>query len=157
MDIKEYAKTSKIPLKTLRWIARNEFISDPLTDNDLIGLKLTETLWGLHEFLRPQLHRKNIKDRKALLDTCDLETKWERYVYSRFMNLEPNQRIFMRFLIPEIELTFRFKMSAFDIIKLYRVRKRVHRAKERQAQNLQHEIMEKSNNDPEKSEIVVTK
>ena len=73
------------------------------------------------------------------------------------MNLEPDQRIFMRYLIPEIELTFRFKMSAFDIIKLYRVRKRVHRAKERQAQNLQHEIMEKSNNDPEKSEIVVTK
>jgi hypothetical protein len=146
MDIKEYAKTSKIPLKTLRWIARNEFISDPLTDNDLIGLKLLETLWGLHEFLRPQLHRKNIKDRKALLATCDLETKWERYVYSRFMNLEPDQRIFMRYLIPEIELTFRFKMSDFDIRKLYRVRKRVHRAKERQAQNLQNEIMGKSNN-----------
>ena len=157
MDIKEYARTSKIPFKTLRWMERIKIVSNPLIDNERIGLELIEKVWGLHEFLRPQLHRKNIKDRKALLDTCDLETKWERYVYSRFMNLEPDQRIFMRYLIPEIELTFRFKMSAFDIIKLYRVRKRVHRAKERQAQNLQNEIMGKSNNDPEKSEIVVTK
>jgi DNA-binding transcriptional MerR regulator len=157
MDIKEYAKTSKIPLKTLRWMERIKIVSNPLIDNERIGLELIEKVWGLHDFLRPQLHRKNIKDRKALLDTCDLETKWERYVYTRFMNLGPDQRIFMRYLIPEIELTFRFKMSAFDIIKLYRVRKRVHRAKERQAQNLQHEIMEKSNNDPEKSEIVITK
>ena len=157
MDIKEYARTSKIPFKTLRWMERIKIVSNPLIDNERIGLELIEKVWGLHEFLRPQLHRKNIKDRKALLDTCDLVTKWERYVYTRFMNLEPDQRIFMRYLIPEIELTFRFKMSDFDIRKLYRVRKRVHRAKERQAQNLQHEIIEKSNNDPEKSEIVVTK
>ncbi|MDD3815328.1 MAG: hypothetical protein PHZ02_11875 [Desulfocapsaceae bacterium] len=157
MDIKEYAKTSKISFKTLRWMERIKAISDPLIDNDLIGLKLLENLWGLHDFIRPQLRQKNIKYRKALINTCDLETKWERYVYSRFMNLEPDQRIFMKYLIPEIELTFRFKMSDFDIRKLYRVRKRVHRAKERQAQTPQKEIMEKSNNDPEKNEIVVTK
>ncbi|MDO8948258.1 MAG: hypothetical protein Q7U88_14055 [Desulfocapsaceae bacterium] len=157
MDIKEYAKTSKISFKTLRWMERIKAISNPLIDNDLIGLKLLENLWGLHDFIRPQLRQKNIKYRKALINTCDLETKWERYVYSRFMNLEPDQRIFMKYLIPEIELTFRFKMSDFDIRKLYRVRKRVHRAKERQAQTPQKEIMEKSNNDPEKNEIVVTK
>ena len=51
MEIKEYAKTSKIPLKTLRWMERIKTISDPLPDNDLIGLKLLENLWGLHDFL----------------------------------------------------------------------------------------------------------
>ena len=32
MKIKEYAKTSKIPLKTLRWMERIKTISDPLPD-----------------------------------------------------------------------------------------------------------------------------
>ena len=157
MDIKEYAKTSKISFKTLRWMERIKAISDPLIDNDLIGLKLLENLWGLHDFIRPQLRQKNIKYRKALINTCDLETKWERYAYSRFMNLESDKRLFMKNLIAEIELTYRFKLSIFDIKKLYQVRKRAHKAKERQAQVHQNEIMKKSNNDPEKSEIVVTK
>ncbi|MDK9706803.1 MAG: hypothetical protein OEL83_07100 [Desulforhopalus sp.] len=150
MEIKEYAKTSKVPLKTLRWMERIKTISDPLSDNDLIGLKLLEKLWGLHDFLRPQLSQKNVKYRKALIATCDLETKWERYAFSRFMNLAPDKRLFMENLIAEIELTFRFRMSVFDIRKLYRVRKRAHRAKERQVQKElieeQPEGMDMSNN-----------
>jgi len=159
MEIKEYAKISKIPLKTLRWMERIKTISDPLPDNDLIGLKLLENLWGLHDFLRPQLSQKNIKYRKALIDTCELETKWERYAFSRFLNLKPDKRLFMKNLIAEIELTYRFKMSIFDIRKLYRVRKRVQRAKERQVQKElneeQNEGMEMSNNDLEKSERAI--
>ena len=58
MEIKEYAKTSKIPLKTLRWMERIKTISDPLPDNDLIGLKLLENLWGLHDFLDLKLSQK---------------------------------------------------------------------------------------------------
>jgi len=161
MEIKEYAKTSKIPIKTLRWMERIKTISDPLPDNDLIGLKLLENLWGLHDFLRPQLSQKNIKYRKALIDTCDLKTKWERYAYSRFMNLEPGKRLFMNKLIAEIELTYRFKLSIFDIRKLYRVRKRVHRAKERQVKKElneeQNEGMKMSNNDLEKSKPEIAK
>lgn len=156
MEIKEYATISKLPMKTLRWMKKIRTISDPLSDNDLIGLKLLEELWGMHDFLRPQLSQKNIKYRKALIDTCDLETKWERYAYSRFMNLESNKRLFMNNLIAEIEFTFRFKLSIFEIKKLYRVRKRVHRAKERQMKKEldeeQNEGMEISNNDFEKSE-----
>ena len=155
MKIKEYAKTSKIPLKTLRWMERTKTISDPLPENDLIALKLLEKLWGLHDFLRPQLSQKNVKYRKALIATCDLETKWERYAFSRFMNLAPDKRLFMENLIAEIELTFRFRMSVFDIRKLYRIRKKVHRAKERQMKKElneeQNEGMEMSNNDLEKS------
>ena len=150
MKIKEYAKTSKIPLKTLRWMERIKTISDPLPVSDLIALKLLEKLWGLHDFLRPQLSQKNVKYRKALIATCDLETKWERYAFSRFMNLAPDKRLFMENLIAEIELTFRFRMSVFDIRKLYRVRKRAHRAKERQVQKElneeQPEDMDISNN-----------
>ena len=53
------------------------------------------------------------------------------------MNLEPDKRLFMKNLIAEIELTYRFKLSIFEIRKLYRVRKRVHRAKERQVKKEQ--------------------
>ena len=159
MKIKEFAKTSKIPLKTLRWMERIKTISDPLPDNDLIGLKLLEKLWGLHDFLRPQLSQKNIKYRRALIVTCDLETKWERYAFSRFMNLAPDKRLFMENLIAEIELTFRFRMSVFDIRKLYRVRKRAHRAKERQVQKElneeQPEGMDMSNNALGKSALAI--
>ncbi|MDD3815674.1 MAG: hypothetical protein PHZ02_13630 [Desulfocapsaceae bacterium] len=160
MRIKEYAKISKIPFKTLGWMTRRGFISDPLIERDLIGLKLLENLWGKIEFIRPQLIKKNKRSRKALIDTCDLETKWERYAFSRFMNLEPDHKIYMKHLIAEIELTFRFKLSIFDIKKIYRVRKRVYQIKERQAQKAQKaqkKIIEKSNNDPEKREIVATK
>ena len=159
MKIKEFAKTSKIPLKTLRWMERIKTISDPLADNDLIGLKLLEKLWGLHDFLRPQLSQKNVKYRKALIATCDLETRWERYAFSRFMNLAPDKRLFMENLIAEIELTFRFRMSVFDIRKLYRVRKRAHRAKERQVQkelSEEHpEDMEMTNNALGKSALAI--
>jgi hypothetical protein len=140
---------------------RIKIISDPLPVEDLIGLKLLENLWGLHEFLRPQLSQKNIKYRKALIDTCDLETKWERYAYSRFMNLEPDKRLFMKNLIAEIEMTYRFKLSIFEIRKLYRVRKRAHRAKERQLKKELHESqnegMEMSNNDPKRSDLAIVK
>jgi hypothetical protein len=159
MKIKEYAKTSKIPLKTLRWMERIKTFSDPLPDNDLIGLKLLEKLWGLHDFLRPQLSQKNIKYRKALIATCDLETRWERYAFSRFMNLAPNTRLVMENLIAEIELTFRFRMSVFDIRKLYRVRKRAHRAKERQVQKElieeQPEVIDMSQNALGKSALAI--
>ena len=159
MEIKEYAKISKIPLKTLRWMKKSKTISDPLLAEDLIGLKLLENLWGLHDFLRPQLSQKNVKYRKALIETCELETKWERYAFSRLMNLKPDKRLFMNNLIAEIELTFRFKMSIFDIRKLYRVRGRVQRAKERQVQKKlneeQNEGMVMSNNALEKSERAI--
>ncbi|TKB23386.1 hypothetical protein FCL47_22555 [Desulfopila sp. IMCC35006] len=153
MEIKEYAKTSKIPLKTLRWMERIKKISNPLSDDDLIGLKLLENLWGLHDFLRPQLSQKNIKHRKALIDTCDLETKWERYAFSRFINLEPDKRLFMKNLIAEIETTYRFKLSIFEIRKLYRVRKRAQRAKERLVKKELNEGMKMANNDLRKSEL----
>lgn len=161
MEIKEYAKTSKIPLKTLRWMKRSKKISDPLLDENVIGLQLLEHLWGLHDFLRPQLRQKNIKHRQTLIETCELETKWERYAFSRFMNLKLGNRLFMKNLIAEIELTYRFKLSAFDLRKLYRVRKRAHRAKERRVQKelneKQNEGVKISTNDLEESEPEIAK
>lgn len=131
MDIKEYAKTSKIPLKTLRWMERIKIVSNPLTDNELIGLELIEKVWKKRDFVRPQLKLMDVKTRKALISTCGLDTKWERYAYTRFMNSEPDKRIFMMNLIPEIELTFRFKLSVFQIKRVYQIREIAYKAKKK--------------------------
>jgi hypothetical protein len=77
------------------------------------------------------------------------------------MNLKLGNRLFMKNLIAEIELTYRFKLSAFDLRKLYRIRKRAHRAKERRVQKelneKQNEGVKISTNDLEKSEPEIAK
>jgi hypothetical protein len=60
MDIREYAKSSKISIKTLLWMEKIKIVSDPLIDNELIGLELIEKVWGRHDFICPQLRQKNI-------------------------------------------------------------------------------------------------
>jgi hypothetical protein len=48
-------------------------------------------------------------------------------------------------------------LSVFQIKRVYQIREIAYKAKKKQAQTPQNEIMENSNNDPEKSEIVATK
>jgi hypothetical protein len=148
MDIADYAATSRVPLKTLRWMAAQEIVSNPLTDRNLIGLEMVEKVWKKRDFLRPQVRQMDVKARQTLINTCTLATKWERYAYSRFMNLGTGKKLFMKHLVAEIELTYRFKLSENQVGKLFQLRKRVHKAKER-AQAIQEKITETSNFDPE--------
>ncbi len=148
MDIADYAATSRVPLKTLRWMVAQEIASNPLTDRNLIGLEMIEKLWKKRDFLRPQVRQMDVKARQALINTCALATKWERYAYSRFTNLEAGKRLFMKNLVAEIELTYRFKLSENQVGKLFQLRKRVHKAKER-AQIVQEKTTETSDFGPE--------
>ncbi len=148
MDIADYAATSRVPLKTLRWMVAQEIASNPLTDRNLIGLEMMEKVWKKRDFLRPQVRQMDVKARQTLINTCTLATKWERYAYSRLMNLEAGKKLFMKNLVAEIELTYRFKLSENQVGTLFQLRKRVHKAKER-AQIIQEKITETSNFDPE--------
>lgn len=67
MDISRYGKNSRLPLKTLHWMVRKKIIHNPLTNEDLIGLKLLEQVWWKSEILRVQLLKYSKKDRKKLL------------------------------------------------------------------------------------------
>ena len=130
MNIKDYAATSKIPLKTLRAAVRKGYIPKILTDRDLYAMCLVEKLWLWRDFLRSQLVKLNVKDRKALIETCKYNTKWERYAYTRMMNLQPEQELPMKRLFQEIEITFLFKLSPQQVRILYKLRKSVQNKKQ---------------------------
>lgn len=53
------------------------------------------------------LSRFSKKKRKQLIETADLKTKWERYTFARYRNLEDGEKVHMKQLTNEIETTFR--------------------------------------------------
>jgi hypothetical protein len=126
MDIKQYGKSSRLPLKTLHWMARKKIIADPLTNEDVIGLRLLEQVWWKSEILRAQLLKYSKKDRQILIETADLKTKWERYAHSRFKKLQAGEKLAMKQLIDEIEMTYDFVLKRSHIQRLYKVRQRVY-------------------------------
>lgn len=126
MDIEEYAKQSVLSLKILRWMTRKKIIQNPLSERELNRLEILEKTWGRSELLRAQLSKFPKDRRLRLLTSPDFETKWERYAYSRFCNLEPGRRLPMKKLIDEIELTYGFVLDRWQIKKLYKVRQKVY-------------------------------
>ena len=82
--IAEYARQSPIPKKVLLLLNRENLIQDPLSDEDQIGLHLLEKVWGRKDVLRPQLNRMSMRTRISFVRTATLNSKWERYAYSRF-------------------------------------------------------------------------
>ena len=103
-----------------------KMISNPLTETDLVGLHLLENLWGNRELLRTQLAQFSSKRRRRLTRTADLETKWERYAFSRFHNNPPGNKLPMNKVVSEIELTFGFLLQPQHVRKLYRIRRKVY-------------------------------
>ena len=131
MDVNRYAKGSRLPHKILLWMVRKEYIRNPLGEEDIIGLRLLEKVWWKSEVLRSQLMKYSRKDRKALIETVDLPTRWERYAYSRFNNLGPGEKLPMKKLIREIEMSYDFTPDRSQMKRLYRVRQRVYNRRKR--------------------------
>lgn len=126
MEIKEYAKQSKLPLKILLWMVKEKFINDPLDEFDLLGLELLEKVWMRRDYLRAQLSRFSKKKRQTIIETAPLKTKWERYAFSRYRNLEDGEKIHMKQLIYEIEMTFNFSLERWHKRRLYKVRQKIY-------------------------------
>lgn len=132
MDIAQFATQSRLPLKILKWMETEKFIHNPLTEEDLIGLRLLEKVWCSREVLRCQLSTFSKERRLNLISSADIKTKWERYAYSRYRNLKGDEKLSMKMLIEEIQLTFNFQLNHSHIRKLYRVRKRVYNERTKQ-------------------------
>ncbi len=124
MNIEIYAEQSVLSRKILRWMVKNEMIQNPLSEDNLLGLKLLETTWCKREILRSQLRQFSKKRRLHLIDSADFETKWERYAFSRFNNLEDGERLTLKKLVDEIEITFGFTLKQVHKKRLYKVRQR---------------------------------
>ena len=136
MNIEQYAKESKLPLKILRWMVRENMVQNPLSDTDLIGLSLVEKLWMRRDYLRAQLSQFSKKKRKEFLEKVDLKTKWERYAFARFRNLDDGDKVHMKQLVDEIEMTFNFTLDRWQIKRLYRVREKVYNLRRREKRRL---------------------
>ena len=129
MVIEEYARNSRLPLKALRWMVRQGIINDPLTTEDQAGLALLEKVWMRREILRIQIRGFSRKRRRELMENADLETRWERYAFSRFRN---GERVRMKQVISEIEMTFNFQLDHWKIKRLYQIRRKVYNLRSRE-------------------------
>jgi len=97
-----------------------------MTQNDLIALSFFEEVCFRNEIIRIQLRRLNIKERIKLIETTDLSTKWERYAYTRLINLPNGEKMPIKRLIDEIELTYGFTLNQYHKNRLYKVRTKVY-------------------------------
>lgn len=107
-------------------MVKEKFINNPLDEFDLLSLELLEKVWWKSDFIRPQLLKYSRKDRQALIETADLKTKWERYAFSRYRNLEDGEKVHMKQLINEIEITFNFTLNWYQKKQLYQIRQKVY-------------------------------
>jgi hypothetical protein len=136
MFIDEYAKSSPIPKRILRYLNRINLIADPLLADEIIALQFLSQIWGNREVIRAQLNRLSLKSRLSFLKTAHIPTKWERYAYSRFSNLESGKTLPMETLIEEIQTTLCFLLKQQHISRLYKVRNRVQVARHRKKNKL---------------------
>ncbi len=131
MRIDEYATSSPIPKRILRYLHRINLIEDPLLPDDIIGLQFLSQIWGNRKVMRAQLNRISMKARLSFLRTANIPTKWERYAFSRFTNLKPGKTLPMETLVEEIQTTFCFVLKEKHISRLYKIRNRVQVARHR--------------------------
>ena len=136
----DFARHSPIPRKVLLYLHRQHLIQDPLSQDDLLGLRLLEQVWGNKEILRPQLNRMSLRTRQSFLRTVSLNTKWERYAYSRFYNSKPGVRLSVRLVVDEIQTTLRFQLTRQQLRRVLTIRNR--------AQVARHRDLIKENQEP---------
>ena len=116
----------------MRFLTAENIIHDPLTEQDFVILSALEKLWLKMDYLRLQIGQLSYKKRLAFLEKADLKTKWERYAFARFKNLEKGKSIRMSQLISEIELTYNFELKRQHIKRLYQVRQKVYNLRKRE-------------------------
>jgi hypothetical protein len=147
MNIAEFSKTSKIPLKTLQFMVKKGVVQEVLTREDLHTLSAIEKLWGLFDFIRPQIKRLNQGKRQSLIQSCGFDSRWERWAYSRMMNVPLNEKMSIKKIINDVEFTFLFKLEPWQVTRIYQVREKAY--KDRKALKLAAENPETQQEDNE--------
>lgn len=120
-----------IPKRLLSYLARKGVISQPPSQEEILGLRFLATIWGDKEVLRAQVAKMSLRARRSFLQTAELASKWERYAYSRFVNSPAGTRLSMTLVVAEIENTFGFVINKAQVKQLYRLRNRAYAAKHR--------------------------
>ncbi len=138
--ITEFSRKSPLPRKILLLLKRKEIIQDPLTQEDQIGLRVLEQVWGDRNVLRPQISRMSRLAREKFIRTVALSSKWERYAYSRYFNQEPGARLSLQQVIAEIQTTFLFELTKKQISRIRNIRSRAQVARYRDMKKKVQEV-----------------
>jgi hypothetical protein len=146
MVIDDYAKVSKIPAIILKKISSKGLVKVPLSEDDIKCLNFIEKVWEdkaiCHALIHKLLIRKSKKARVAFLNTIDLETKWERYAFSRFFNYDPKdhggRKLHLSVVVEDLKNYLNFSPDYFQVRRLYKVRKMVYniRAREKKRKHI---------------------
>ena len=144
--ITKYAQQSPIPRNILLLLQREAIIQEPLTREDLIGLHLLEQVWGNKTVLRSQISRMSFNARKKFVQTVALNSKWERYAYSRYFNQKPESRLPLTQVIEEIQITFRFEMTRKQINRIRKIRTQAQVARHREKKKMEQDDLLQSTN-----------
>jgi hypothetical protein len=121
MSIEQYASYSKIGKDALNYLVKAKVISKEITENDRLFLDRLERVWSKPLFLKPQLRKLKVKDRKRLIE--DPEVAWISYCKKRLRDSYRNNEVVeTNALLSEIELFYGIQPNASTRRKLKSIR-----------------------------------
>ncbi|MDR3715917.1 MAG: hypothetical protein P4L51_24155 [Puia sp.] len=145
MNIADLPSTFPLPKSVLKKLSRLGLFEEPLSEDDIAVLKVLGKILdndkAFHVLIRQRLIRKSKKDREAYLNTLDLETKWERYAFTRFYNYDPQEhggkKLRLQKVVEDLKKYLKFTPNYFQLQRLYTVRKKAYNIKLRKKKNKQ--------------------
>jgi hypothetical protein len=149
--IYDFAKTSVIPLKSLKVMVKRGVIHENLRKSDLIVLKSCEKLWGCWEYQRPQISKYNKEERQRLITNPEFN-KWERWAYTRMINVSQDEKIIMKKIVAELEYAYLIKLESGQIKRIYQIRDNIY--KERKKVKMTAKSINKSSSDNEQMQKI---
>jgi hypothetical protein len=85
LTLREIAKSVDLPIGVVGRLQDLKVIGSPVTNEDMIFMKKYRKTWVNFFLLKNQLAKLSKKQRNDILIRPELATKWERWVYSRFL------------------------------------------------------------------------
>lgn len=92
IDLRKAVTLFTIPPKFIWQLHRRGIIGNPISNEEIKGLAILNSIWGKAWFLRPQLARYSEARRKELFFKPEL-SRVERYMLKCYLNLEEGKRL----------------------------------------------------------------
>lgn len=132
VDLRELAKQTKIPVKTLQSMIKDGAFTEYLDDADQEFLHRLLGIIGKTYFIRHCILRVRSNERGRFIAQAHLETKWERYIYTNMVNnFTVGNKLDIQSFVKKAENVFQFKMTEDDIQKVVNIRSSIYKKRSR--------------------------
>lgn len=132
-SLREIAKSLDLPIEVVGRLQDLDVISAPVTGEDIVFMEKYRKTWGNTFLIRKQLANMSKKRRESILTRPELATKWERWVYYRFLYneikygyggamLNPKDRIRIDYIADDVEGIFRVPKSQVVLERIRKIR-----------------------------------